>query len=189
MNPIATLSTKDLKKAIINEANTCTENGQSTKPICALAKRLGNGSRSFSRTIMELIYNAHINGLWVIDSHDKLKIYKDYCEEAGGPIVFKKPILVQHVPVYLGNVNDCILMESPKGARYVVCRDTEKDNLQIAFRHEYFAAEFRKTKSIYSMEATGNQHLKLLNIKLQTGMIETTCYDLYKFDLLHDLSL
>lgn len=182
MNPIATLSTKELKQAIMNEAKIRIESGEARDPICVLADELKGGNRSISRTLMEFIYIAHMNGPWVVDNEAKLAIYKDYCEKSGTPIINQKPIMVEGIPVYFDNEGDCVLLEAPKGAQYAVWTNNAKHRIQVGFKTQWSAKQFRIFSPIYSMEATKNRHEKLVVIErnpLSMELVTSVCRNLY----------
>lgn len=183
MTASSTKTTKELKQAILNEAKIRLESGEGIDPICVLAKELGKGNKSFSREIMEVIYDAHVDGPWVVDTHRKLEIYKEYCEKAGTPIVFSKPILVQGILVYLDNEGDCVLSETAKGSMYAVWTNSVKGRIHIGFKAEEPALAFRNMKPMYSLEATSNRHLKMVVIEEKLFNLDTlmvVCHDLYE---------
>ena len=182
MLSVKLLSIDELKQVIKNEAKIRIESGEVRDPICVLADELKSDNRSISRTLMEFIYDAHMNGPWVVDTEAKLAIYKDYCEKSGTPIINQKPIMVEGVPVYFDNEGDCVLLEAPKGAQYAVWTNNAKHRIQVGFKTKVTAKRFRIFSPIYSMEATKNRHEKLVVIErnpLTMELVTSVCRNLY----------
>lgn len=139
------------------EADARRVAGEEKDPIIAMNEAISSGE-DVPLEERRLILEAHCKGPWMVNSPEKMDIFRKWCARCGIPIgVSKETLTVFGETVYVGDKGDCVLAEAAKGNVWALWTRPEKGRIQIGFRDEKTARKFRAVLPEWSQEATNNK--------------------------------